>query len=89
MYFVPYSLSDIITDIGVRNSWDTSELNWRSLIDARSNDSNISLKTRASLWTSSFPSSIVILLLKSALLLIVSAVSIISRTGFKELLIIK
>ena len=88
-YLRPYWLCELMTDIGVLNSCDTSEVNWVSLSKELCSLSNILSKVCARTEISSFPLPISILFVRSFPSLIFSAVSLIFSIGSNAFFVIR
>ena len=83
-----YSLWEIMTDIGVRSSWDTSDVNWTSFSKEFCSLLNIVSKVFARVCSSSFLLPKFILWDKSFPAFIFSAVSLIFSIGLKPFFVI-
>ena len=88
-YLSPYWLCELITDIGVLSSCDTSEVNCASLSKEFWSLSNILSKVVARTEISSFPFPMSILFVRSFPSLIFSAVSLIFSIGSKAFFVMR
>ena len=82
-YFSAYSQALLITDTGVRSSWEASAVNWASASKARSSLANMPLKVPASRENSLLPGGTSTRRDRSAASLMASAVAVSCSRGRK------